>query len=64
MDRNDIGGANHLAIGLSAGSDMTQELAHSFCSTDPLTTGVFAKATFLSDHRDLLVRPLHPTLII
>ena len=48
MDRNDIGGANHLAIGPSAGSDMTQELAHSFCSTDPPTTGGFAKATFLS----------------
>ena len=43
---------------------MTQELAHSFCSTDPLTTGVFAKATCPSDYSDPLDRTVHPTLII
>lgn len=67
MDRNYIGWANQLAplvTGNSAGSDLTEELASSFCSTDPVTARTFAEATFLSDHRDLLSRSLHPVLAL
>lgn len=67
MDRNYIGWANHLAplaVGQPAGSDLSDALTHSFCSTDPVTARTFAEATFLSDHRDLLGHAVHPTLII
>ena len=57
-------GQTNLAIGPSAGSDMAQAVAHRFCSTDPLTAGVFAKATCPSDYSDPLDRTVHPTLII
>ncbi|MBM3604155.1 MAG: alpha/beta hydrolase [Alphaproteobacteria bacterium] len=67
MDRNYIGWAHHLAplvTGESAGSDLSEELAGSFCSTDPVTARTFAEATFLSDHRELLGRSQHPVLVL
>jgi sigma-B regulation protein RsbQ len=55
MDKNYIGWASYLtpiAIGGQASELLTGELADSFCSTDPVIAKNFAKATFLSDHRD------------
>ncbi|MGR3250880.1 MAG: alpha/beta fold hydrolase [Paracoccus sp. (in: a-proteobacteria)] len=67
MDRNYIGWATRLApvvTGQPAGSDLTQDLSSSFCSTDPFTAKIFAEATFLSDHRGLLGACTHPVLIL
>ncbi len=43
---------------------MTGELADSFCSTDPLIAKNFARATFLSDHREYYKKSTLPSLII
>ncbi|WP_394227638.1 alpha/beta fold hydrolase [Paracoccus marcusii] len=67
MDHNYIGWATHLApvvTGEPAGSELSQELSGSFCSTDPFTAKIFAEATFLSDHRSLLGHSTHPVLIL
>lgn len=67
MDRNYMGWAAHLApvvTGEPAGSELSQELSGSFCSTDPFTAKIFAEATFLSDHRSLLGHSTHPVLIL
>jgi len=66
MDKNYIGWANHLAplvMGLS-GESMVEELADSFCSTDPVFAKAFAKATFFSDCREKLTIASQPTLIL
>lgn len=66
MDKNYIDWANYLAplvTGTEAGA-LTSELSESFCSTNPITAKTFAKATFFSDHRSLLPRNQHPTLLI
>lgn len=66
MDSNYIGWANNLAplvVGLD-GDALADELAHSFCSTDPLFAKTFAKATFFSDCRSLLKHSNCPTLIL
>lgn len=65
MDKNYVGWANHLApiiMGLS-GTDKIDELADSFCSTDPLFAKTFARVTFFSDCRDRLSKANQPTLI-
>ncbi|WP_158969293.1 alpha/beta fold hydrolase [Paraglaciecola sp. L3A3] len=57
MDKNYIGWANYLAplvIGSSQSQELIGELSGSFCSTDPIVAKTFAKATFFSDHRDIL----------
>lgn len=67
MDKNYIGWAEHLApivIGGQASELLTGELAGSFCSTDPLIAKNFAKATFLSDHRQSYPKNIAPLLII
>lgn len=67
MDKNYIGWASHLAplvIGGQASEILTGELADSFCSTDPLIAKNFAKATFLSDHRESYKQSTLPSLII
>lgn len=67
MDRNYIGWAHNLAplvTGEPADSDLSEELAGSFCSTDPITARTFAEATFLSDHRELFARSTHPVLVL
>lgn len=67
MDHNYIGWATHLApvvTGQPAGSELSQELSGSFCSTDPFMAKIFAEATFLSDHRGLLGKSAHPVLIL
>jgi sigma-B regulation protein RsbQ len=67
MDKNYIGWASYLAplvIGGQASDILTGELANSFCSTDPVIAKNFAKATFLSDHRDTYKKSTLPSLII
>ena len=67
MDKNYIGWAKYLApvvMGGQASELLTGELADSFCSADPLIAKNFAKATFLSDHRQSYPRSTLPSLII
>lgn len=44
--------------------DLSEELADSFCRTDPSVARVFARTTFLSDNRSDLSRVSVPTLVI
>ena len=67
MDKNYIGWAEYLAplvMGAKASSELTGELSGSFCSTDPIVAKTFAKATFFSDHRQLLPQCKTRTLIL
>ena len=67
MDRNYIGWANFLAPAIMKNPErpeLTDELAQSFCSTDPVTARRFAEVTFLSDNRDDLRTVGVPTLIL
>jgi sigma-B regulation protein RsbQ len=67
MDQNYIGWANYLAPVVSAQGELgpvTAELTDSFCSTDPLAAGVFARATFFSDNRADLPKVTCPSLIL
>lgn len=55
MDKNYIGWANLMAPNIMGNSDrplLGEELAESFCSTDPVIARRFAEATFFSDNRD------------
>lgn len=65
MDQNYLGWANQLAplVMGTSGEHMTEELANSFCSTDPLFAKAFANATFFSDCRDLLPKAKQRALI-
>ena len=54
MEKNYIGWANFLAPNIMKNQDqphLSEELAMSFCSTDPVIAHRFANATFLSDNR-------------
>ena len=67
MDRNYIGWAAQLAPAIMKNAerpDLTEELQHSFCSTDPVVAKRFAEATFLSDNRADLARLTVPALIL
>jgi len=67
MDRNHMGWASYLAplvVGSASPDLMVGELSDSFCSTDPLVTKTFAKATFFSDYRHLLPKNQRPTLLL
>lgn len=67
MDKNYIGWAGFLAplvTGLEAEHPITSQLHDSFCTTNPLSAKTFAKATFFSDHRDLLPKAQLPVLIL
>ncbi len=67
MDKNYIGWAEYLSpivIGGQASELLKGELSDSFCSTDPLIAKNFAKATFLSDHRESFSKSTTPSLII
>lgn len=44
--------------------ELAEELANSFCRTDPAVAKVFARATFLSDNRADLAKVAVPTLVI
>ena len=67
MDRNYIGWANYLAPAIMANADrpeLGQELAESFCSTDPVIARRFAEATFFADNRADLSKVRVPSLIL
>jgi sigma-B regulation protein RsbQ len=67
MDRNFIGWANFLAPAIMKNPDrpeLGEELASSFCSTDPVIARRFAEVTFLSDNRADLERLTVPSLIL
>lgn len=67
MDQNYLGWASYLApvvAGDPAGSATGDELERSFCSTDPETARVFARATFFADNRADLARVRCPSLIL
>jgi sigma-B regulation protein RsbQ len=67
MDKNYIGWANFLAPVIMKNPDrpeLGEELANSFCSTDPIIARKFAEVTFLSDNRHDLDKVRVPSLIL
>ncbi|MDB5250026.1 MAG: Hydrolase [Segetibacter sp.] len=67
MDKNYIGWANYLAPAIMKNDDkpeLAQELAGSFCSTDPVIARQFAQTTFLSDNRKDLSKLTIPSLLL
>jgi sigma-B regulation protein RsbQ len=67
MDKNYIGWANFLAPAIMKNPEhpeLGEELAQSFCSTDPVIARRFAEATFLSDNREDLGRVQVPSLVL
>lgn len=67
MEKNYIGWANFLAPKIMANHErpaLSEELAESFCSTDPVIANQFAKATFLSDNRIDLPKLKVPSLVL
>lgn len=67
MDKNFIGWANFLAPAIVKNPDrpeLGEELAESFCSTDPVIARRFAEATFYADNREDLTRVTTPSLIL
>lgn len=67
MDRNYLGWANFLAPAIMKNADrpaLGEELAQSFCSTDPLIARRFAEATFFADNRADLTRVRVPALVM
>jgi sigma-B regulation protein RsbQ len=67
MEKNYIGWANFLAPNIMGNKErpyLGNELAESFCSTDPVIARQFAEATFLSDNRDDLEKIKIPSLIL
>jgi sigma-B regulation protein RsbQ len=67
LDSNYLGWSRAMApviMGAPDQPELTDELADSFCRTDPECARVFARATFLSDNRADLRRVSVPTLVI
>lgn len=67
MDQNFLGWAGYLAPVVSGQGESgatTTELSDSFCSTDPKTAKIFARATFFSDNRADLAKVKTPCLIL
>lgn len=67
MEKNYIGWANFLAPNIMGHPDkpeLGKELVDSFCSTDPIIAGQFARATFFSDNRQDLKKLKVPSLIL
>ena len=67
MDQNYLGWASYLApvvAGESGANDARADLESSFCSTDPETARVFARATFFADNRAELPKVHCPSLIL
>jgi sigma-B regulation protein RsbQ len=66
MDANYLGWAATMAPVIMGNPDrpeLGEELANSFCRTDPAIARVFARATFLSDNRGDLAHVRVPTLV-
>jgi sigma-B regulation protein RsbQ len=67
MDINHMEWAANLApmaMGNTDRPELSAELEANFCRTDPEIAKEFARATFLSDHRDALASVRVPTLIM
>jgi sigma-B regulation protein RsbQ len=67
MDSNYIGWANFMAPAIMKNPErpeLSEELAESFCSTDPVVARQFAMATFLSDNRKDLMKLRRPSLLM
>jgi sigma-B regulation protein RsbQ len=67
MDKNYIGWANFMAPVIMKNPErpeLGQELADSFCSTDPVIARNFAEATFFADNRADLPKVSVPSLIL
>ena len=67
LDNNHLGWSMAMApvvMGNPDRSELSEELAHSFCRTDPQILKHFARTTFLSDKRELLSSVKIPSLIM
>ena len=67
MDDNYLGWSSFIAPVIMGNPDaphLGQELAGSFCRTDPAIARHFAKTTFLSDNRADLARVMTPCLVV
>ncbi|MDX2389084.1 alpha/beta hydrolase [Streptomyces sp. DK15] len=66
LDANYLGWSGAMApviMGNPERPELGEELASSFCRTDPEIARVFARVTFLSDNREDLARVTVPTLV-
>ena len=67
LDSNYLGWSAAMApviMGNPERPELAEELANSFCRTDPAMARVFARTTFLSDNRADLAKVTVPTLIL
>ncbi len=67
LDNNHLGWSMSMApviMGNADRKELSDELANSFCKTDPAIAKQFARTTFLSDKRELLSIVKIPTLIL
>jgi sigma-B regulation protein RsbQ len=67
LDSNYLGWSQAMApviMGNPERPELGRELTNSFCRTDPVIAGSFARATFLSDHRADLAGVDVPTLVL
>jgi len=67
LDANYLGWSSQMAPVIMANADrpeLGEELTNSFCRTDPDIAKKFARATFLSDNRDDLLKLRTPALIL
>ncbi len=67
LESNYLGWSRSMApviMGTPDQPELSDELADSFCRTDPACARVFARTTFLSDNRADLARVSMPTLVI
>jgi len=67
MDDNYLGWSQYIApviMGVPDRPELGQELANSFCRSDPAIARRFARTTFLSDNREDLSRVRTPSLVV
>jgi sigma-B regulation protein RsbQ len=67
LDTNYLGWSSTMApaiMGNTERPELASELENSFCRTDPVIAGHFARTTFLSDHRADLPKLKTPSLIL
>jgi sigma-B regulation protein RsbQ len=67
MEKNYIHWASQFApiiMGNAERPELAEELEESFCSTDPIIAGNFARATFFSDNREDLSKATVPSLVL
>ena len=67
LDSNHLGWSMAMApviMGNPERKELAEELANSFCRTDPAIAKHFARTTFLTDKRDIISQVKIPTLIL